>query len=343
MYNIKINSSIKNYNVNFYNTISDLIDSVSGGNLLYIIDDNVNIHYESHFKNKQKLIIPASEYSKTLDYISSIYNYLIDNNFKTDTHLVIIGGGILQDLGGFVASTFCRGVKYTLIPTTLLAQCDSCIGGKTSINHNSRKNILGTFYPPVEIKICTKFLNTLSDFDLKSGYGELIKFYLLDDNLDQLDLNKIDQSIIYGLNKKSKIIEKDEFDLGERKLLNFGHSFGHALESISNYKIPHGSAIIIGMMIANEVSYEMGEVKSTFINHIQSLLIPHIKHIKLKDKWFDFPKLLSYLKSDKKNTEGNINMVLINSHGKYNVKAIEDLNILKISVKKIYETIRLCN
>ena len=171
----------------------------------------------------------------------------------------------------------------------------------------------------------------------------MIKFYLLDNNLHSLDLNNLEQSITYGLEKKSGIIERDEFDVGERKLLNFGHSFGHALESISNYTIPHGSAIIIGMMIANEISFQLGEVEKHYIEQTQSKLSPYIKHIKLEDEWFVFPKLLSYLKSDKKNTKNNINMVLINAYGEYNIKAINNLNLLENSVKKIYETIRLCN
>ena len=308
MHNLVIKSSNTKYQVNFYSKIKKLIESLDNNKTFYLIDENVFLLYKQYFNNKSKLVVPASEDSKTLEYSSIIFNHLIDNNFKTDTHLIIIGGGVLQDLGGFVASTFCRGIKYTLIPTTLLSQCDSCIGGKTSINHNNRKNILGTFYPPTEVKICTEFLNTLSNFDLKSGYGEL-----------------------------------NEFDLGERKLLNFGHSFGHALESISQYKIPHGSAIIIGMMIANEISFQLGEIEEYYVKQTQQKLSLYINHIKLDSKWFDFPKLLSYLKSDKKNTGSNINMILINAHGEYSIKTINDLNLLKNSVNKIYETIRLCN
>ena len=343
MHNLVIKSSNTKYQVNFYSKIKKLIESLDNNKTFYLIDENVFLLYKQYFNNKSKLVVPASEDSKTLEYSSIIFNHLIDNNFKTDTHLIIIGGGVLQDLGGFVASTFCRGIKYTLIPTTLLSQCDSCIGGKTSINHNNRKNILGTFYPPTEVKICTEFLNTLSNFDLKSGYGELIKFYLLNNNLHNLNLDNLEQSIVYGLNKKSNIIEKDEFDLGERKLLNFGHSFGHALESISQYKIPHGSAIIIGMMIANEISFQLGEIEEYYVKQTQQKLSLYINHIKLDSKWFDFPKLLSYLKSDKKNTGSNINMILINAHGEYSIKTINDLNLLKNSVNKIYETIRLCN
>ena len=335
---MKIKSSTKEYNINFYPTIENLINSFQDKSLLFLIDENVYNLYTNYFKDKNYYIIPASEYSKTLEYSSNIFNYLIDNGYKSDTHLVVIGGGILQDLGGFVASTFCRGVNYTLVPTTLLAQCDSCIGGKTSINHNNRKNILGTFYPPNEIKICTKFLDTLSEFDLKSGYGELIKFYILNNNLNNLNLNNLKEAILYGLKYKGEIIERDEFDKSERKLLNFGHSFGHSLESISEYKIPHGSAVIIGILIANEVSHNLGYITRKYCNTIQKILIPQIKHLNILKKWFDFPTLFSYLKSDKKNIGGNINMVLLNKK-QYFVSPINDLKILENSLNAIYEVI----
>jgi 3-dehydroquinate synthase len=335
---IKIQSSTKEYSINFYSTIENLINSFQDKSLLFLIDKNVYNLYTRYFKNKNCYIIPASEYSKTLEYSSDVFNYLIDNGYKSDTHLVVVGGGILQDLGGFVASTFCRGVDYTLVPTTLLAQCDSCIGGKTSINHNNRKNILGTFYPPNEIKICTKFLNTLSEFDLKSGYGELIKFYILNNNLDKLNFNNLEKAILYGLAYKGKIIERDEFDKGERKLLNFGHSFGHSLESTSDYKIPHGSAVIIGILIANEVSYNLGYVSKEYCTNIQMKLLPQIEHLKINKEWFDFPTLLSYLQSDKKNIGGNINMILFKDNY-YVVTPVNDLNVLQNSLKTIYEII----
>lgn len=337
---ITIKSSTKDYNINFYSTIENLISSFENQSLLFLIDEQVYQLYSKHFHKIKAhcYVIPASEHSKTLEYSSKVFNYLIDNNFKSDAHLVIIGGGILQDVGGFITSVFCRGINYTLVPTTLLAQCDSCIGGKTSINHNNRKNILGTFYPPNEIKICTQFLNTLSEFDLKSGYGELIKFYLLNNNLDNLNFDNLEEAILYRLKYKGGIIERDEFDKGERKLLNFGHSFGHSLESTSEYNIPHGSAVIIGILIANEVSYNLGYVTKDYCIKIQNQLLPHVKHLKINKEWFDFNNLLSYLKSDKKNTGGDINMILFNGK-EYFITSVSDLSILKQSLNTINEII----
>lgn len=343
MCSMRIKSVLKEYEVNFYNNLPTLLKSISGGNILYLIDENVDTIYREYFDDKPKVVIPASEYSKTIEYSSNIFNYLIANNYKIDTHLIVVGGGILQDIGGFIASTFCRGIEYTLVPTTLLAQCDSCIGGKTSINHAGAKNIIGTFYPPSEIKICTSFLDTLSESDIKSGYGELFKFYLLNNEIHRLDLTDIGTAVEYGLRMKSAIIEKDEFDLGERKLLNFGHTFAHALESTSNYAIPHGSAVIIGILIANEVSREIGTVTEKYVTNIRSLLLPHLSHLKIDSKWFVFSNLYSYIKLDKKNTGKNVNMILHKGDSTYSVTSIEDFNVLERGLTRVYEDIRLCN
>lgn len=335
---LKIKSSVGTYTVEFYQTIESTLPTDSSTSCLYLVDENVYTLYKNHFTGRKTYIIPASELNKSLQYASKILDYLTDNSYKSDTHLVVVGGGILQDIGGFVASIFCRGIKYTLVPTTLLAQCDSCIGGKTSINHNNTKNILGTFYPPAEIRICTKFLNTLSQADIKSGYGEILKFYTLNNLLFCCNYDNIEELIQFGLKYKAGIIERDEFDKGERKLLNFGHSFGHALESSSEYKIPHGSAVVIGMLIANQVSYNLGFTSKEYIESYQKVLKPFIKHLKIDEKWFEFSRLFSYLKSDKKNVGNYINMVLY-TDGQFKLHPVKDLELLQKSIQEVYEII----
>lgn len=342
MHNLTIKSSNNNYEVNFYNNVSDVFNSILDEKAFYIIDKKINELYKDCFLNKSKIVVKASERSKTLKYASKIFNQLIDKGYKSDVKLIVVGGGILQDLGGFIASTFCRGVEYLLIPTTLLSMCDSCIGGKTSINHHHRKNILGSFYPPKEIKITLEFLKTLKKEDLLSGYGELIKFYCLDNNINNLNLNDLKTCIFYGLNKKSKIIQIDEFDKGIRKLLNFGHTFGHALESSSGYKIPHGSAVILGILIANEVSFNLGYCSEFYNKKIRNKILQHVKHLKINKKWFNLNNLLSYIKSDKKNTGKNINMILY-KNGSYDVFPIKDIEVLKHSLNNVYEAFRLYN
>lgn len=280
---------------------------------LTVIDKNVYNLYPYFTSNTIQL--ECIEENKNLSTCINIYKEFINHNIKINHSILAIGGGILQDLIGFCASTYCRGIDYTLIPTTLLSQVDSCVGGKTSLNFESKKNILGTFYPPTKIGICTDFLNTLSKTDKISGFGEVYKFLILQNRIHEFSLQEDIQKIIFdSLNYKCSILEKDEFDKKERKFLNFGHTFGHSLESCSEYNIPHGIAVILGSMIACNISINMGFV----VNNFESIMtlgqqLLSLSEIKLLPKWFDFDNLLSFILSDKKNTGHGLNMILINN------------------------------
>ncbi len=259
----------------------------------------------------------------------------------------VIGGGVLQDAVGFCASVYCRGIEYYLAPTTLLSQIDSCVGGKTSVNYGSRKNILGTFYPPKEILICEEFLQGLSQENYCSGLGELFKFdilrnQILSSEINDLILNKqsIKEHIYQSLLYKVSILEIDEFDKHERKFLNFGHTFGHALEITSSYKLSHGYAVVVGCLIALKVSQIL------FGTHIYSKTLEIAKNLlsqtcPLEESWFDFDQLMECVKSDKKNT-GCLNMVLIKDRQPV-IQKIEDYSIIKRALEETYEAIGLCN
>lgn len=189
---------------------------------------------------------------------------------KRNAHLISIGGGIIQDITGFVANVLYRGIFWTFIPTTLLASCDSCIGGKTSLNYKKYKNLLGTFYPPDEIFICPKFFKTLTDKDFKSGLGEVVKFNIMagpnglaniENNIEKLllrDEDCLNEFVRSSLSFKKDFIEIDEFDRGERIKLNFAHTFGHAIETVTGYEIPHGTAVAIGMIMADYIAVKRG-------------------------------------------------------------------------------------
>ena len=225
-----------------------------------------------------------------------------------------------------------------MIPTTLLAQADSCVGGKTSINFKNRKNILGTFYPPSKILIYSNFTKTLSDLDLLSGFGELYKFCILQNKIQKFNLNSNLTEMIYeGLKFKLDIISRDEFDRGERKFLNFGHTFGHALETSSGYQIPHGISVIIGSMIACSLSNRLGYTVSDF-NVIMQKGTDILKESKItfKEEWFQFDNLIEIVKSDKKST-GKLTMVLINE--KPFLHEVKEYDILSKTIKEIYESI----
>ncbi len=326
---ISIKSSIHDYCVLFTEDFGRfLINHVKEGDIL-IIDKTVYQLYNKHLSKIPShckiFLIEPSEDQKEYSRLESIIRFLIENEFRKNNKLIAIGGGITQDVVAFIASNLFRGVDWIFYPTTLLAQCDSCIGGKSSINFGQYKNQLGTFYPPIEIILDTRFLATLSDQDIRSGLGEMIHFFLVSSEDDFGKINSYyesarnDRNILKGLIKRSlqikkEIIEIDEFDMKERQLFNYGHSFGHAIESLTNYKIPHGVAVSYGMDIANYLSAKLGYISFELFKKIQGLLIKNFEgfslhQIKIKD--FEYA-----LKKDKKNVGSKINVILTQGIGK---------------------------
>lgn len=336
---LNIPSKLNNYSLTFVSNIGKIQSYIDNQNTITIIDSNVNKLYPFLNRNNN-IVLECNEDLKTLKGAYDLITILSNLKTNTNTKLVVIGGGILQDLVGFCASIYARGIEYILIPTTLLAQTDSCVGGKTSINFNNRKNLLGTFYPPSNIIICTEFLKTLSPLDYISGLGEIYKFYLLQNKISEFDLNSsIEPMILDGLKYKIDILTRDEFDKGERKFLNFGHTFGHALESTSNYGIPHGTAVLFGILIANKISNFLGLLSLNKESELFNLIYPYIKHQKIEEDWFNFNNLISIIKHDKKNT-GTINMVLLTDE-KPKIVPIESEETLQLAIKNIYASIRL--
>lgn len=341
MRSLTIKSNFGSYEASFIDAISDVISEVRDH--IIVIDQNVYRYYESYFDNIDLITVDCTEDNKTLDGAKKIISEFVKRKVKINSKVCVIGGGILQDLAGFAASVYCRGIEYTLVPTTLLSQCDSCIGGKTSINHDGVKNIVGTFYPPKKIYICTDFLNTLKTEDIRSGYGEIIKFYLLQHREDEFIKKQKDikQLVYESLSYKSNIIEIDEFDKNERRFLNFGHTFGHAIEITSNYEIPHGTAVLFGILIANRVSKHLGLLDEQKQIDLESLIANYVWHQTIKKDWFDFKKLHEIVKLDKKNT-GQINMVLLTNKGQTLVE-IKNLTYIQKSIKEVYESFGLYN
>ena len=311
---------------------------------LAVVDKNV-AHCFPKFGLGDLIVVDTNEDLKSWRGLEKIFDKFAEKKVNTQTKLVVIGGGVLQDAVGFCASVYCRGIEYYLVPTTLLSQIDSCVGGKTSINYGSRKNILGTFYPPCEILICEELLDGLSKENFCSGLGELLKFDILRNKIQEskvIDLISENKNVLYhiyeSLNYKISVLEIDEFDKKERKFLNFGHTFGHALEITSKYKLAHGYAVAIGCLVAlrvSELSYNYNyKDYSATLNIVKKLLE---NTVSINQKWFDYENLMECVMSDKKNT-GCVNMVLI-KNDKPIVQKIEDYSIIDKALKEVYESI----
>jgi len=285
-------------------------------------------------KNKKKIILffKAKESNKNYTSVNKILEKLLKNNFHRNDCLISVGGGITGDVSGFAASIFKRGIKFINIPTTLLAQVDSSIGGKTGINSKEGKNLVGSFYQPNLVLSDSNFLKTLPKREIVCGYAEILKHSLISDKKFFLFLNKnalkilklkspfIEKSIYQSCLIKKKIVQKDEKEKNLRKVLNFGHTFAHAYEASLSYssKLNHGEAVLLGIMHASKFSYQNKLLPKNEFELIKNHLI-NFNLIKKLNKIFfrkKFKNILSFMKKDKKNTSKKINLVLLKKIGR---------------------------
>ena len=317
---MKIKSSIRNYTVEFSNNFIKSIDQIYNDGDIIIFD---NILYTPELDKYRCIqLYNVTEQTKDFNNISTIINYII-RKFNKKNKLIAIGGGITQDVVGFISSILFRGVEWIFYPTTLLAQGDSCIGGKTSINFNTYKNQLGNFYPPYKVIVCNEFLDTLTKIDIKSGLGEMLHFFLVSSKADyeffiknQHDFKKLTTRC---LDIKRSYIEIDEFDKNERLILNYGHTFGHAIEAVTNNEIAHGIAVSVGMDVANFISYKKGYITYELFKRIQKTLSSIYYDVKLPNT----EQLIIALKKDKKNISNKLNCVLTKGPGNMFLEEVE--------------------
>jgi 3-dehydroquinate synthase len=344
---INVKSKIKDYSVNFV-SLSEIHKLIGEDYHLAVVDKNV-ANYFPKFYLGDVIVLDTDEDLKSWRGLEKIFDEFAAKKVNTQTKLIVIGGGVLQDAVGFCASVYCRGIEYYLVPTTLLSQIDSCVGGKTSINYGSRKNILGTFYPPKEILICEDWLYGLNKENFCSGLGELFKFDILRNKIQESKVNELisgNENVLHhiyeSLKYKISILEIDEFDKKERKYLNFGHTFGHALEITSNYKLSHGYAVVIGCLIALKISVDLFDYNKEDFTLALNLAKNILKNtINIEENWFDYDSLMECVKSDKKNT-GCLNMVLLKDNNPV-IQKIDDYSIIKEALVNVYEALRLCN
>ncbi|UAJ66159.1 3-dehydroquinate synthase [Candidatus Schneideria nysicola] len=304
--------------------------------------------------NVDTIILPDGEQYKSLSILNRIFTLLIKKSYGRDAILIAFGGGVIGDLVGFAAASYQRGIRFIQVPTTLLAQVDAAIGGKTAVNHKLGKNMIGAFHQPISVIVDLNCLHTLSKRQFYSGLAEIIKYGIildgdffnwLENNLDlllTLDLKALMYCVPHCCQLKSNIVSHDEYDQNSRVLLNLGHTYGHAIESYTNYlSWLHGEAISVGMMMAARTSYYLGYLKKEDMDRIQTLLLrAHLPIVGPKD--MSPSDYLSYMIHDKKviSNDKKLRLVLPLSIGNADVfsnienkvilSAIEDSNSVTI-------------
>ena len=330
MKKVQVNAS-KSYNVligeGILNDLPKFLKQLKiKGKILILSDKNVYSIYGNAVKNLlenanftcEKFLVKGGENSKSAkDYIS-VLEFLARNEFTREDAILALGGGVVGDLSGFVSATYLRGIKFIQVPTSLLAAVDSSVGGKTAINLKSGKNLAGAFYQPSLVVCDTLLLNTLSEKEFSSGMAEVIKYgCIFDKGLLELLLDGMEKHTEEVIERcvtlKKSVVEKDEFDNGDRQLLNFGHTLGHAIEKQSNFKISHGQAVALGMKIITEKCVKSGLCKGEVLENLISLMAKYNLNLELDIK---LDKLLSTTLVDKKRKGNDILVVIPKEIGK---------------------------
>ena len=314
-----------------FSQLNNFIGDLKPTQLLILVDENTHEHCLPVLLGNLETEIPfeiieieAGEVMKTLDTASQLWEILTE--FETDRKALMInlGGGVITDMGGFIASTYKRGIPFINIPTTLLGMCDASIGGKTGIDHQFLKNIIGTIAQPEQIFVFPEFLQTLPFEELRSGFAEMMKHGLITDEKHWTDLISIKELtpenifpfIERSMKIKQNVVEQDFTEQNIRKTLNFGHTIGHALESLFLVKekpIMHGEAVALGMICETRISFLQDLITETTATSIISNIQKYYPHLDISE--FSVDEIVNLMKNDKKNSAGNINFSLLTGIG----------------------------
>lgn len=283
--------------------------------------------------------IESGEINKTIDTCVGVWNTLSELDADRKSLLINIGGGVITDLGGFVACTFKRGIAYVNVPTTLLSMVDASVGGKTGVDLGHLKNQVGVISNPDLVLIDTKYLDTLETNQMRSGLAEMLKHGLITgdaywnkfQDLSKLSLDDLDGLIYESVQIKKNVVEEDPFENGLRKTLNFGHTLGHAIESyfLSNPNkttLLHGEAVVVGMILACYISTELTGFPKETTQSIKDLFIGYYGKIDIEKS--ELPTIIELLKYDKKNNHGNINFVLLEAVGVTKIDCLVDDKVI---------------
>ncbi|SOC37710.1 3-dehydroquinate synthase [Ureibacillus acetophenoni] len=331
-YEVVIGNGILGKALHSYNELIEKSDQI-----IVLTDENVWEAQKQYFQNHISIpfevyIMPPGETCKSFENYFNVQSFLLERNCTRKSLVLAFGGGAVGDVAGFVAATYMRGVPFIQIPTTILAH-DSAVGGKTAINHPQGKNMIGAFYQPQAVIYDTQLLTSLSEKEIRSGMAEVVKHALISNNewlqdlmqssITKLDSNSLAEHLKKGIEVKAKIVEEDETEQSVRKYLNFGHTYGHAIEAAAGYGgLSHGEAVMIGTVYALLLSSRYGQVSKDFSK--QFLQFAHANGYPIKQVFqYTFDTLKPYLLKDKKNEYGVLKFVLLEEVGKPFVQSIE--------------------
>lgn len=327
--------------------------SLTGRKLCIVSDSNVAPIYldkiinilKGHFLSVSSVVFEAGENSKNLDTISTFYDKFVEEKLDRRSVLVALGGGVVGDMTGFAAATYMRGIPFVQIPTTLLAQVDSSVGGKTGVDYRGNKNMVGAFYQPHFVYINTSTLKTLPKREFAAGMAEAVKhgFIIDKDYYKYISNNReavknlehsVMAQVVYGSCKcKAYVVDKDEKESGLREILNFGHTFGHAVETLSQFKLIHGECVSIGMAAALYFSMKRGIITKECLEQSEELL--KYFDLPVRAEGFDGEQIYGQMFFDKKTKDGKLNIVVLEEFGKaYTEKNASDEEI-KNAIKYI--------
>lgn len=322
------------YSVVIANSIDGLMPALCrflrGRKSLILTDSTVSVLHLQSFEallrsnsfQAERLILKDGEKSKSLDAVEIVLSALVDNSFTRGDYIINFGGGVVSDLGGFAASVYMRGMNYINVPTTLLGMVDSAMGGKTGIDFAGIKNCVGSFYAPRLVVAALDYLNTLSKADIRSGFGEIAKYAMIGGEgiISDFRLSgSVDEKLIANCCRiKSKYVSSDEHDNGARRILNLGHTFGHAFEAASNFTLCHGEAVAYGLIASSRFGQRLGIVTPESVCKTESL----VRELVIGQARVSIKGAARYIVHDKKSSGDAIEMVFVNEFGKPFLKSI---------------------
>lgn len=312
---------------------------VTDTNIEKLYLEDLRFECEKIFKEVLVFVVEAGENSKSLTVTGKIYDFLMENSITRKDVLISFGGGVVGDLGGFVAATYLRGISFIQVPTSLLAQVDSSVGGKTAVNLQKIKNVVGAFYQPKIVYVNHSVLKSLPIEEIRNGLVEILVHAIIKDeelfdfietNLAEilnLNANLIEELIYRNCKIKAEVVQKDEKELGERAILNFGHTFGHAIESFYDYKYRHGECVAVGIIGSCYLAEKMQLITAETTNRIKSIL--ERMQVLHKIHNFNSDEIIDNMRHDKKVLDGKINFILPVKIGQVIKCEINDLKDLE--------------